>query len=207
MISRAAWIGCACRHSHCMAREPLFLLVQEKGRKEGHPDALAARPCDSPLARQGVRGLALRLELLGALKRRGCLWLRQHETLKGCRRYSVSAAVNEGFAPFRLASRPAAGRGRSDRDVAPRLAATRRRVEPAPSQPSVVRLRGRTPSGLEGPKGQAVGCPSFRVFSWTSKKIPSHAAHGDQFVPHHLTGVRNPPPAPERWIATESSIG
>jgi len=76
-------------------------------------------------------------------------------------RQPVGTAVGEGLCPLGLASRPAGGRGRSDRDVAPSLSATRRRVEPALSQPSVVRLRGRTESGLEGPKGQADGVSFF----------------------------------------------
>jgi len=136
------------------------------------PASLPARPCDSPLARQGVRGLTLRFRLLRASNARGCLCVQVEGVSRGLSAHGGERRL------FPLDGLPHGRRvawGRSDMDVAPRLSATGGRVEPAPRQPVVVRLRGRTCSGLEGPKGQAVGCLSFRVFSWTSKKRPSRA--------------------------------
>ena len=96
-----------------------------------------------------------------------------------------------GCHPSRFASRPVVGRGRSDREVAPRRAATGRRVVPTPkltagreaSRPDTVRLRR--------PAGPSRGCPSFGPFSWTSKKRGSRAGQGAKTVPSPAAGVRN----------------
>ena len=94
-----------------------------------------------------------------------CLWV---FAVRMSQEVEASIGPHSGrrrFAPFRLASRPAAGRGRSDMDVAPRLSATRRRVEPAPSQPSVVR-----PRRPEGPSRR--GVLLFGYFLGQARKYP-----------------------------------
>ncbi len=205
----------------CQAREPLFLLAQEKRRKEGHPDVLALRafepgrcPDSKPRDRRPASGPARRDFLSRrASERRPCRPAPEPPTCREAGRKGAGSRPSGGVTqipkgagaleprspPNRRVESPLCLASRA-RDCRVGLAWTRARGSPRHDVASNRPVRNRSFASLivadhirgdQARRAKAPGFPSFRVFSWTSKKIPSCAGHGGNSLPARLTGARN----------------
>jgi hypothetical protein len=181
------------------------LLVQEKTRKEGHPTAWPFGPSRPDNVRPrslttdgwlGAGSTRHRVALsLGAtsLSLRPRPAAGREASRKGrnpsftavqpdcplsasrqVRHSNAYTSTNRRGSPLTPCLASGESQGRACRDASPRFAATGGRVEPTrPRFPVREADRGSD----QARRAKASGCPSFRRFSWTSKKTDSRAGH------------------------------